>query len=277
MAIPHARVSLMSREEMRKEEHIHGGAGSILLAGLFYEEEFQTPWFFLHTAILLPGGGIGHHRHDDCEEIFITIDNASQFTHNGRTAEVVGGAAVPVRVGETHAIYNHTDQETRWYNLKVIDPEGQWKSTDLGDDRVGVPLESRDRLPVGRFDRGLLQYGQSHEGKGEIGSRGIWGPQDFRTNIYAVNHGVLPPDSSIGYHWHETIGECYVIMNGRGRMTVDDETFEVLSSDVVLNHLGKRHGIYNHTEEDLEVFTVSVSMKKGEYDCTEVGDDLSKR
>ena len=30
--------------------------------------------------------------------------------------KVESGAAVPVRFGENHGIYNHTDQETRWFN-----------------------------------------------------------------------------------------------------------------------------------------------------------------
>ena len=73
--------------------------GHILIKGLWGEDAFETPWWFVHYAVLPPGGGIGHHRHDECEEMFTILDNAAQFTHNGRTAEVVGGATVPCRKG----------------------------------------------------------------------------------------------------------------------------------------------------------------------------------
>ena len=148
MPIAHARP-----ENMDELSGVHGGAGSILFQSLYADDDFQTPWRFIHAAMLLPSGGIGLHRHDDAEEIFVAVDNVSQFTHNGRTAQVDGGAAVPNRTGESHAIYNHTDRPTRWFNFNVALEDGQPLSTDLGDDRAGAPLESTDRLPVGRLDR----------------------------------------------------------------------------------------------------------------------------
>jgi mannose-6-phosphate isomerase-like protein (cupin superfamily) len=272
MRIAHAR-----REEMQELDNCHGGAGPILFKSLYEKADFQTPWWFVHSAILLPGGGIGHHRHDNCEEIFVTIDNAAQFTHNGRTTEIVGAAAVPVRRGESHAIYNHTDRETRWFNFNVAAPGYQADSTDHHDNRAGAPLESTDRLPIGRLDRNLLQYGRLHEGKGEVGRREIWGHQDFQTTLGFLVHCLLPPDTSIGYHRHEILEECYIIVNGSGRMTGDDETIEVYPGNAILNHMGGSHGIYNHTQEDLELFLVAVCMEKGKFDCTDLGDDLSRR
>jgi len=270
------RIAHSIRKEMR-EGLSHEGAGPILFKSLWESADFQTPWLFVHAAILLPGGGIGHHRHDNCEEIFVTIDNAAQFTHNGRTAEIVGGAAVPVRCGESHAIYNHTEQETRFFNFNVAVAGCGGDSTDFHDPRVNVPLESTDRLPIGRFDRNLLHYHKLHEGKGEVGTREVWGPQDFRTNFGYLVHHLLPPHTSIGYHRHETIEECYMIMNGSGRMTVDDETIEVCQGDAIPNRLGGRHGLYNHTPEALELFSVAVFQSKGKIEWTDWHDDLSRR
>jgi len=255
----------------------HAGAGPILFKSLWEAADFQTPWVFVHAAILLPGGGIGHHRHDNSEEIFVTIDNAAQFTHNGRTAEIVGGAAVPLRCGESHAIYNHTDRETRFFNFHAVLAGHRGKGTDFQDARVNVPLESTDRLPVGRFDQNLLHYSQLHEGKGEVGSREIWGPQDFQTNFSYLVHCLLPPHTSIGYHQHDTIEECYIIMNGSGRMTVDDETIEVSPGDAIPNRLSGAHGIYNHTQEELELFIVAVCMEEEKIDWADLHDDLSRR
>jgi uncharacterized cupin superfamily protein len=118
-----------------------------------------SPFAFVHTCIIPPGGGIGLHSHTNCEEIFVTIDNASQFTHNERTTQVHGGAAVPIRRGEVHGIYNNTDRETRWFNFNVNifrdqKTHGQnADATDIGEKgtqrahRVGVPLVGPEQLP----------------------------------------------------------------------------------------------------------------------------------
>ena len=272
------RITHVHRDELSVSEGVHGGAGHILIKGLWSEGDFQTPWWFVHFAILPPGGGIGHHRHDECEEMFTILDNAAQFTHNGRTAEVVGGATVPCRKGESHAIYNHTDKETRFMNFCVANPDGGYDCTDFGEDRVDVPLEAVDRLPVGRLDRNLLRFIPNvHEGKGKVGVRQVWGHQDFRTNWGFVAHCVVPPGTSIGYHRHDVIEETYIVMAGSGRMTVDDETEEVHVGDAIPNRLGGSHGIYNHTREDLEILVMAVCMEPGQFDTYDLGDDLTTR
>ena len=271
------RVATADRGSLEELSDVHGGAGPILFGRLWERADFETPFTFVHSAVLLPGGGIGLHRHDDSEEIFITVDNASQFTHNGRTAVVEGGAAVPLRTGETHAIYNHTDRETRWFNVHCVVPGGEPRSTDLGDDCAGAELESTDRLPVGRLDRAGLEYVRCHGGRGEVGVRTIWGPEDFRSNFHFLAHCLMPPETSLGYHRHEGVEEVYIIIEGSGRMTVDDETREVGPWDAIPSRLGGSHGLYNHTGESLELLVVAVCAEKGRFDYTDLGDDLGRR
>ncbi len=271
------RVKRANREGMQALSGVHAGAGAILFDRLWDRADFETPFAFVHAAVLLPGTGIGYHRHDDSEEIFITVDNAAQFTHNGRTASVVGGAAVPLRTGEQHAIYNHTQRETRWFNLNCAVPGGTPKTTDLGDDRANAELESTDRLPVGRLDRSALQYGQAHGGKGEVGSRLLWGPEDFRSNFHSLIHYLLPPDTSLGYHRHDSVEQCFIVIEGSGRVTVDDETQDVAQWDTIPNRLGGSHGLYNNSKENIELLAVTVTVEKGQFDSTDLGDDLSQR
>jgi mannose-6-phosphate isomerase-like protein (cupin superfamily) len=92
-----------------------------------------------------------------------------------------------------------------------------------------------------------------------------------------VAHALLPPGTSFGYHRHQTIEETYVIINGSGRMTVDDETEEVYAGDSIPNKLGGAHGLYNHTQQDLEVFVMAVCMQRGAFDSEDLGDDLTAR
>lgn len=270
------RIARIVREEMNLGVS-HGGAAASYFKNCFDNRHLETPWTFIHAVIFPPGSGIGQHSHTHAEEIFVTVDNAAQFTHNDRTTEIIGGAAVPQRSGESHGIYNHTDRDTLFFNFHCVDPTREPAHEDYNDDRVGVPLESTDRLPIGRFDRSLLTPVRCHGGKGEVLFREVWGTRDFTTNFEHLSHILLPPGASVGYHRHDTIEEAYMIMNGRGRVTVDDETEEVGRGDAIPNRLGGSHGIYNHTDEDLEMFVVGVSMEKGKVDATDLGDDLSGR
>ena len=60
-------------------------------------------------------------------------------------------------------------------------------------------------------------------------------------------------------------------------MTVDDETEEVYAGDSIPNKLGGAHGLYNHTQQDLEVFVMAVCMQRGAFDSEDLGDDLTAR
>ena len=65
-----------------------------------------SPWVFVYAGCMPPGAGVGLHTHSECEELFITLNNVTQFTHNNRTTQVEGAAAVPTRCGETHGLHN---------------------------------------------------------------------------------------------------------------------------------------------------------------------------
>ena len=63
-------------------------------------------------------------------------------------------------------------------------------------------------------------------------------------------------------------------MNGAGRVTVDDETADVQAGDAIPNRLGGAHGLYNHTQGDLELFIVGVCLEKGQIGWTDLQDNL---
>jgi mannose-6-phosphate isomerase-like protein (cupin superfamily) len=71
--------------------------------------------------------------------------------------------------------------------------------------------------------------------------------------------------------------EVYIIIEGKGRMTVDDETQQVSQWDTIPNRLGGSHGLFNDTLEDLELLVVAVCTDKGQFDATDLGDDLGQR
>src|SRR4029079_4638310 len=113
---------------------VHGGAGSLDYMGLFGPSDFNTNVIFLHRGVLQPRSGIGHHFHNQMEEMFVIFDNSAQFTIDGRTASLQGPAGAPCRMGRSHAIYNPTDKPTEWMNIAVGSVKGKYDNFDLGDD-----------------------------------------------------------------------------------------------------------------------------------------------
>jgi len=256
----------------------HDGAGSIRYMTVLGTDAFRTPWLFIHRGVLLPGGGIGVHLHEECEEMYSIFDGAALFAHNGHVAELEGPVMVPCRKGESHGILNHTDQTVQWMNLCVVNPGGQYDATNYGQDLADATPGPSDPIPFGRLDRGLMkEISDVHQGKGALLFREVWGHRDFRTTWGFLHHIVLPPDSSIGYHRHETMEECYILLRGKARSTVDGETVEVVAGDAAPCPLGSAHGIYNHTDEELEILNMAVTMEKDRFDSADLGDDLSAR
>jgi oxalate decarboxylase/phosphoglucose isomerase-like protein (cupin superfamily) len=74
-----------------------------------------------------------------------------------------------------------------------------------------------------------------------------------------LDMSILPPGASIGLHAHGLEDEeIYIVISGRGRMIVDDETFMVGAGDVVLNQPGGTHALENTGDEDLRIVVIDI-------------------
>ncbi len=93
----------------RASPAVHGGPGQLDYMSLLDHTALDTNLFFLHRGVIQPKSGIGAHFHNQCEEMFVILDGEAQFTVDGRTSVLKGPAGAPVRMGHSHAIYNHTD------------------------------------------------------------------------------------------------------------------------------------------------------------------------
>jgi mannose-6-phosphate isomerase-like protein (cupin superfamily) len=62
----------------------------------------------------------------------------------------------------------------------------------------------------------------------------------------------LKPGSGIGYH-EQKEDEIYYVLSGRGMMTVDGKSFEVVPGTAVLTRPGSSHGLKQVGAEDLVI------------------------
>jgi len=255
----------------------HGGAGSLMLMELLKSDIFSTNLIYVHRGVLPPGSGIGEHVHRTMEEMYFVFNAPAEFTVNGKTAFLPAGSTVLCPLGSSHGIYNNSDETLEWLNIGVT-MAGKASAVDYGDSLTAQTIVSPAPFKWAQFDRTLLRpVTGAHGGKGTLLFRRLWGDESFKTNWAWVDHVVLPPGTSIGYHQHNGVEEIYYVLSGRGKITVNDHTWEVGPNDATPCTLHDSHGIFNNTDKDLEIFVVAVAMEKGVTNVKNWGDDLTGR
>ena len=268
---PQNRVVHTDPSKYRDAPRVHGGAGALSYTGLLGPEDFNVNLIFLHRGVLQPKSGIGHHFHNQMEEMFVIFDNKAQFTIDGRTAELTGPAGAPCRMGSSHGIYNPTDVPTQWMNIAVGSVRGRYDAFDMGDDRVGVPLDPKPIFMNMKLDKSLLKALPAlHGGKGTVLYRRALGPEVFRTNWGYVDHVSIPPSASLGYHRHDLQEEIYYVISGKGRAVVGGETAAISAGDAVPVRLREAHAFENSGSGDLELMVIGIALEKGKFDSTDV-------
>ena len=168
----------------------HGSAGDMACQELLPGKALTTNLDFIHRCQIMPGGGVGHHFHNMCEEMFVIFDGAAEFTIDGRTSLLKGSVGAPCRMGHSHAIYNPSDHPVEFMNINVTAVKGRYDNFDLGDARTDVA--NKDPIPVFmtmRLDKALLGALQSyHGGEGTARYRRALGPGVFQTNWSYMDH-----------------------------------------------------------------------------------------
>ncbi|MCE5249390.1 cupin domain-containing protein [bacterium] len=258
----------------------HGGAGTVSYMELTPRDKFKTQFLFLHRGVLMPKSGLGEHVHRRMEEMYIILDGCAQYTVNGRTAAIPAPGMAPCQMGSSHGIYNHTDKPVEFMNIGVSYENRTYDALDFAkqNDLADAIVESPPPFIWTVLDKRLLDRVPSfYNGKGDMYRRVVMPTECFRTKWGFVNHYLLPPGNSVGYHRHEVMEEVYYILSGEGRMTVDDATYNVKAGDAATCLLHGAHGLYNNSGKDMELLSIAVPLEKGKYDGTPLGDDLTKR
>ncbi len=112
-----------------------------------------------------------------------------------------------------------------------------------------------------------------HAGAGNMAftallNRGAIGPY---FNFF--HRGEIPVGSGIGHHFHNTVEEMFVILNGEAQFTIDGRTAVVKGPAGVLCRMGHSHAILNTGSETLQWLNFQASSIAGVTDNFDLGDD----
>jgi mannose-6-phosphate isomerase-like protein (cupin superfamily) len=219
----------------RSLKAVHDGAGTMNFGALMTDKTLSTNLLFLHRGVLHPGGGIGQHFHNHCEEMFVVFDGEAEFTVNGRTSLLKGTVGAPDRMGSSHAIYNPTDHDVEWMNINVGTSK-VYDAFNLGDDRVGAPKDKIAQFVTMRLDKALLK--PAPDG-GKVQRRRALSPSVFYTAWSYVDHELIAPGGDTGTSSTPDMSEAYYVISGEGSVTVNGETVAIKKGDAIPVDLGQ--------------------------------------
>ena len=112
-----------------------------------------------------------------------------------------------------------------------------------------------------------------HAGAGQMKFTELIGRQALATNFLYLHAGEIPDKAGIGHHFHHTIEEMYVILDGEAEFTVNGRTSKIKGPAVVPCKMGDSHGMYNSGGKTLRWLNYAVSTTKGRGDAFDLGDN----
>ena len=251
---------------------------------------FATPWSLFDRVEIAPGASIeipgdspckqgyspckqGYspckQGYSPCEQGYAVLEGQVELTAGSPEnppllsgCHAPGPGAILAPVGRAHSLINLSQRSARLLHVRV--------------EMEILPADPSVR--VADIDPKTLTWRDAiHGGAGRIATRHIWEPADFASSWTFLDHAVLAPDSSVGYHYHDALEESFVVLDGQGYMTIADRTMAVAPGSATFQAIGEGHGIYNPGPGELEFLRIAVGLPGEPFTTIDLHDDLSGR
>jgi mannose-6-phosphate isomerase-like protein (cupin superfamily) len=110
---------------------------------------------------------------------------------------------------------------------------------------------------VAHLSQGLMRrVANDHGGAGGIDVYRAYGRADGARDVRFIDIVEVPPGSSIGIHRHGDDVETYILLGGRGTMTLDGVEVPVTAGDVVVNRPFGEHGLRNDSAVPIHLVVI---------------------
>ncbi len=158
-------------------------------------------------------------------------------------------------MGSSHAVYNPSaDKPILWFNVSVGLNKKVHDSFNLGDGRLGVPLDKVPQFVNFRMDPKLLKpVANMGGGSGAVLYRRLLGPTAFSTAWSYVDELSIPSGASIGPITDPNMSEAYYVISGAGTVTVKGEKLNIRQGDAIPVDLGETHSFTQTGNEPLHM------------------------
>jgi mannose-6-phosphate isomerase-like protein (cupin superfamily) len=100
----------------------------------------------------------------------------------------------------------------------------------------------------------------AHDGIGSVELYEIWSKSDFASSCDFIDRQIIPPNSTVGYHKHGNNEEMYIILEGSGTMTIDNQEVKIKKGDMIKNKPYGEHGLINDSDSDIELLIIQFSL-----------------
>jgi mannose-6-phosphate isomerase-like protein (cupin superfamily) len=254
------RVVHNDPSKLREQGNVHRGAGTMAFGGLLGPQDVTTNLVWLHAGKINGKSSIGHHFHNNMEEMFVILTGEAEFTINGRTSLIKAPAIVPCRLTNSHAVYNPGTEPVKWLNFGVGMVRGRSDNFDLGDTRVGAAL---DPIPVfisGRLEKEKARANAAY-GTGVL-QRRIFSTDVFKTNWDHVDHIVIPAGTTTAARTMDGMEEIYYVVKGSGTVDINGTKTPFGADDATYALVNEKVTFANTGTDDVELLVVGIGTSK---------------
>lgn len=133
--------------------------------------------------------------------------------------------------------------------------------------------QSPKKLVVHNDPAKYRQLTAVHAGAGQMKFAELIGRNALSTNFLYLHAGEIPDKAGIGEHFHHSIEEMYLILDGEAEFTINGRTSKIKGPALVPCKMGDAHGIYNSGGKTLKWLNFAVSSKKARGDNFDLGDN----
>lgn len=112
-----------------------------------------------------------------------------------------------------------------------------------------------------------------HAGAGNMAFAGLLDRGAAGPHFNFLHRGEIPVGSGIGHHFHNTVEEMFVILNGEAQFTINGRTALLAGPAAVVCRMGCSHAILNTGTETLQWANFQVASMVGVGDAFDLGDD----